>query len=481
MFCGIDFGSSNSSIGLVQNSNIEIVPLESDGSHLLPSAIYTVKSDLKIAEIDEAEVRKRISEEKSSQLKREKESIANKGTQARILSDMEIEKRVRSILRREAFEQAKISMLNRNLANEMTSSQKRFYGNIAIEQHIFYPTEGDYIKSPKVFLGSELSKYHLKFFESAITDLLSLMVRKASEFSEKKVTKAVLGRPVQYHGNRGESGNNQAIEIMESSALNAGLSEVIFMYEPLAAALDYEQKLLEDMTVLVVDVGGGTTDCTVVNIGPSFKNKLNRENDILGCAGDRVGGIDMDVGLGWNRIMPHLGKDTKDLHQKAYEAISVTNIPLQQSFYSNFIIPIHSSQRDIVFQRLYTVYKNNLTYRLAHSAELAKIALSNKETITLPLKYIDSQLQIEISRREFEDSISFSVSKISNVIREAVTSSSSRLQAVYLTGGAAASPIIKSAISNVIGYDVPIITGDMFESVTSGLTTFAKLHYGTRN
>lgn len=308
--------------------------------------------------------------------------------------------------------------------------------------------------------------------------MLGNMIEKTSALHGKSITQAVIGRPIQYHGNRGEAGNEQAIEIMQKAASRAGLKDVVFMYEPLAAALDYEKNLCSDQTILVVDVGGGTTDCSVVKVGPSRRDKIRRERDLLGFAGDRIGGIDMDISLGWSEMMPYLGKDTRRYHLKALDAISVNNIPRQNSFYSNFDRYYHDDGTELVAQRLYKVFKEHLTERLAHSAELAKIALSDKQSITLPLKYIEPGLQIMISRQSLREAIDRDLSKISNVIREAIKLGSSKLDAIYITGGAALSPVVLNSIKAVVNNKIPIITGNMYESVTIGLTNFASVYFG---
>ncbi len=471
MYCGIDFGSSNSAVGVFKDNKISFVPLEDDGSVLLPSTIYFAQEDLQIAEISESEVARLVAEEKRNQNRADNTS--------KKLSDAQIENQVRSLLRREAFARAETLAQTQNATDLMKRTQQRFYGKTAIEYHMEYPLSGSFIKSPKVFLGSDITSSQLAFFESIVGDVFKHILHKTEKYSGQKVSQAVIGRPIKYHGNRGEAGNKQAMEIMQKAAKTAGLSDIVFMFEPLAAALSYENQLQHDETILVIDIGGGTTDCSVVNVGPSFRQNLHRENDLLAYAGDRIGGIDIDVSLGWSEIMPHLGKDTKELHLKAYDAISINDIPRQQAFYKTFSVPVRNEDRDVIFNRLYKVYKEQLTYRLAHSAEQAKIELSQHERITLPLGYVEDALNIEISRLALQESIEICLNKITKIIKEAINASSSKIETVYITGGSANSPVVQNAIKSVLGKDIALKSGNMFESVTAGLATYAKTYFGS--
>ena len=80
-----------------------------------------------------------------------------------------------------------------------------------------------------------------------------------------------------------------------------------FLYEPVAAGFEFEARLSEDAVVLVVDIGGGTTDCSVLRMGPSHRDRLDRSGDLLGHSGQRIGGNDFDIRLTVEGMMPLLG------------------------------------------------------------------------------------------------------------------------------------------------------------------------------
>lgn len=417
MHCGIDYGTSNSSLGIVRNDKVVQAELE-PGSVYLPSAIYRAFSEHELNE----------------------------------------------------------DMTSRTIRQQLGNAQGLLYGTEAIENYIRHPGDGLFMKSPKVFLGSDLNKDQMDFFEVVIARMMTHILQQARVFYGHDLTQAVIGRPIRYHGIRGEQGDKQALAIMEHAAAEAGLQEIIFVYEPLAAALDYEQGLTQDEVLLVVDVGGGTTDCSVVKVGPSYRKKRERSDDLLAYSGNRIGGVDLDINLGWHNIMPLFGRGTDELHNKAFDAISVNSIPSQQAFYSRFEMPVHG-KASLERERLYKVWCDKLSSHLVRSAELAKITLSDVESCGLPLDYVEDDLQTHVTREDFRDAIERSTEKIRQVIEDARQASDATIDKIYLTGGSAVSPVIQQVIRHVVGDAAPFVSGNMHGSVACGLSVFASRHF----
>jgi hypothetical chaperone protein len=116
----------------------------------------------------------------------------------------------------------------------------------------------------------------------------------------------LLGRPVHFVDDSPER-DRQAQEALQQAALSAGFQDVAFELEPIAAAFDYERRLDREAVVLVVDVGGGTSDFTVVRLGPQRMAKADRTADILATTGVHIGGTDFDRKLNLSQVMPLLG------------------------------------------------------------------------------------------------------------------------------------------------------------------------------
>ncbi|MEZ9417584.1 Hsp70 family protein, partial [Vibrio sp. 10N.286.49.E1] len=97
--------------------------------------------------------------------------------------------------------------------------------------------------------------------------------RQAELSTQEQIQQAVIGRPINFHGRGGQEANRQAEDILSRAAKRAGFLDIAFQFEPVAAGLDYESTLTENQTVLVVDIGGGTTDCSLLEMGPTWSGK----------------------------------------------------------------------------------------------------------------------------------------------------------------------------------------------------------------
>ncbi len=77
------------------------------------------------------------------------------------------------------------------------------------------------------------------------------------------------------------------------------MREIHFQYEPIAAAFDYEARLTEEGLVLVADIGGGTSDFSLVRVGPERMTRVERKSDVLAHHGVHVAGTDSTVASNW--------------------------------------------------------------------------------------------------------------------------------------------------------------------------------------
>ncbi|MCV5654524.1 Hsp70 family protein, partial [Escherichia coli] len=125
--------------------------------------------------------------------------------------------------------------------------------------------------------------------------------------AQQSITDAVIGRPINFHGRGGETANIQAENILLRAAKRAGFQNIEFQFEPVAAGLEYEATLSEDKLILVVDIGGGTTGCALIQMGPSWRGQADRTASLLAHSGQRVGGNDLDIALAFKNLLPLLG------------------------------------------------------------------------------------------------------------------------------------------------------------------------------
>lgn len=301
------------------------------------------------------------------------------------------------------------------------------------------------------------------------------------------LSQTVIGRPVNFQAVGGEQSNQQAVGILTRAANRAGFKDVEFLYEPLAAGIDYESDLTQDQKVLVIDIGGGTSDCSFVQMGPSFRNKQQRDADFLAHSGKRVGGNDLDIALSYHGLMPLLGlgstfKSGLPLPNQAFwQACKINDVNLQSQFYSaQHYRELSAQLRDVsapdLYKRLIHLQQNKQGHQLVQQAEAAKIALSSSENFNCDLTFLDSSLDKDISINELALAVDDSISQIVTLAKQAIADANTTPDVIYLTGGSAQSPLIKAALKTHLG-DIKMVNGDHFGSVTAGLTKWASMLY----
>jgi hypothetical chaperone protein len=84
--------------------------------------------------------------------------------------------------------------------------------------------------------------------------------------------------------------DQRAEDVLRGIAHEIGFKDVLFQYEPIAAALDYEQHIEAEELALIADIGGGTSDFSIVRISPERRRSVERGDDILANDGVRIGG-----------------------------------------------------------------------------------------------------------------------------------------------------------------------------------------------
>ncbi|ABM25115.1 MULTISPECIES: molecular chaperone [Shewanella] len=482
MFVGFDYGSANCAVGIMLGENVQLLSL-SEQSAYLPSTLYAMDREL----IAEAVYRGLPIEFKADYAKKRAAQLSR-------------------------------ARLVRHELDLDTDTQAVFVGEQAISAYLEMPEEGFYVRSPKSFLGaSGLRIEQIALFEDIVTLMMqhiktraeAVLIEKglAQEGDESIITHAVIGRPVNFQGIGGEESNRQAEAILTLAAKRAGFIDVAFLFEPLAAGMDYEASLIDNQTVLVVDVGGGTTDCSVVKMGPAHKANLDRAADCLGHSGQRIGGNDLDIALAMHAFMPHFGLGSLMLNGKPmpsnpfWNAVAVNDISAQREFStlsSRKLIDelIKDAEQPHLLHRLLKVQQQQLSYQLVRQAERAKIGLSDTEHTDINLDFVDAALQVGVSRKLFENAIEPSLTKVEALMHQALAQAAKTLVAtnvavdgpdpedlsaeaeckpdvIYVTGGTARSPAIYAKIAGIYP-DIPVVVGDHFGSVTAGLTRWAQ-------
>lgn len=370
----------------------------------------------------------------------------------------------------------------------LTEQSLRF-GKQALANYIADPEEVYFVKSPKSFLGANgLKPQQIALFEDLVCAMMRHIKRQAEAALSAPITQAMIGRPVNFQGTGGEDANRQAQGILQRAALRAGFDDIDFQFEPVAAGLDFEATLDRETIVLVVDIGGGTTDCSLLLMGPEWLKKRERRQSLLGHSGCRVGGNDLDIMLAFKALMPELGlggMTEKGLALPAlpfWQAVAINDIPAQGDFYSSnngrFLRELIRDAADPGrVGALLQVYRQRLSYRLVRSAEESKIALSSEPATLAGMEFIRPGMQVAISQEELEEAIRAPLARILQQVEEVLAQGGApRPDVVYLTGGSARSPLLRRALERSLP-NIPIAGGDDFGSVTAGLARWAQRRF----
>ncbi|MEZ2583176.1 molecular chaperone [Kluyvera intermedia] len=447
MFIGFDYGTANCSIAVMQDGAPRMLMME-NGSTLLPSMLS-------------APTRESVSE---WLYRHHQVPATGDETQA--------------LLRRAIN-------FNRDEDIDVLGNSVQF-GLASLKQYITDPEEVYFVKSPKSFLGaSGLKPQQVAVFEDLVCSMMLHIRQQAQSQLAESLDQAVIGRPINFQGLGGDDANAQAVGILERAAKRAGFRDVVFQYEPVAAGLEFEATLTDEKRVLVVDIGGGTTDCSVLLMGPQWRARHDREQSLLGHSGCRVGGNDLDIALAFKSLMPLLGMGGETAKGIAlpllpwWNAVAINDVPAQTDFYSaangRLLRDLARDARDAEkVALLYKVWQQRLSYRLVRSAEESKIALSENALIDTTLPFISDELATAITQDGLEAALNQPLTRILEQVQLALENSSEKPDVIYLTGGSARSPLIKKALAEQLP-GIPIAGGDDFGSVTSGLARWAQV------
>lgn len=358
------------------------------------------------------------------------------------------------------------------------------FGQQALKDYLQEPDEGYYIKSPKSFLGATgLLPQQAELFEDIVAAMMSNIKTLTEARLGRSVSQTVIGRPINFQGLRGEESNRQAIDILTKAAKRVGFKDVEFQFEPVAAGFEYEASLTQETRVLVVDIGGGTTDCSMLLMGPKQAAASDRTADLLSHSGERVGGNDFDIAFALKGIMPSFGLDSmlkigKPVPANSFwQAVSINNIHNQTEFYTaanaRFLEQlIRDAEQPELISRLLKVQKNKLSYRVVNAAEQSKIGLTDSIEQRVDLSDIDQGLSVTLDREGFAKACNRELSAITALMTDAIVQAGCEPDVVFVTGGTAKSPVLNAFLQQQF-QNTPIVIGDHFGSVTAGLTRWA--------
>jgi hypothetical chaperone protein len=356
---------------------------------------------------------------------------------------------------------------------------------------------GRLMRSLKSVLGSSLMNDttqigHMHFgFDEIVGLFISHIKNTAENEIKQNLRDVVVGRPIHFVDDD-ITADKKAESELRDIFVRQGFKNVSFEFEPIAAAKDYESTLSKEELVLIVDIGGGTSDFSLIRLSPESRNKDDRMQDILANSGIHIGGTNLDKKFSLASVMPEMGYRTQrlgglSLPETQYRTLSTwheinslykrENKPRIRQLYNSAV------RKDLV-KRLVKTIDSERGHELANSIEQAKILLSSQLEIKLDLAYIEPNWQIKVLQAELMEILGEQINKIMTVAIETVTKGGglnvTDIKKVFMTGGTTGLPAFKNHIQKSFP-NASIIQGDRFSSVAKGLGISAIQRYGVPN
>ena len=412
--CGIDFGTSNSTVGWLRPDSDILIPLE-DGKVTLPSVIF-----------------------------------------------FNVEER------------------------------RPVYGRLALHEYL-EGYEGRLMRSLKSLLGSKLLKSETSILGSALPfkDLLGLFLgtlkSRAEARAGREFDSVVLGRPV-YFVDDDETADREAQNTLVAVAQKLGFKDISFQFEPIAAAFDYERTLNQEELVLIVDIGGGTSDFSLVRLSPERRQLADRQSDILATGGVHIGGTDFDKQLSLQGVMPLFGYGSLMKSQALMPTSHFINLATWHTINTVYSQKAQLALKDMRYDaqdtagmdRLFKLIEQRAGHWLAIQVENSKIELTHADRLSLDLSHIEKDLSAELTRPLFEESIAQLLARIQSSVNQLLASagvSHEQINTVFYTGGSSGIPALRHSIDQLLP-QARKAEGDQFGSIGSGLAIEAFKRYG---
>lgn len=359
------------------------------------------------------------------------------------------------------------------------------YGRDAVAQYLT-GADGRLMRSLKSLLGSALLLEKTEVngqpmsFQDIIGIFLKEIVARARQQTGAVPDRVMLGRPVHFVDDDHER-DALAQHMLAQAAQAAGLRNVGFELEPIAAAFDYEQRITRDSVVLVADMGGGTSDFTVVRLGPGRAlAQADRAGDILATSGVHVGGTDFDQKLSLEQVMPllgfrHIGPQQREVPSAVFFDLATWHLIhwryVPRALREAQALRVNYTDLNL-HRRLMTVLDERLGHHMANDVEQAKIASSQRgDTALLDLSYVERGLGATLAAGVMAQHLQPLLARVVQCAHDCVRQAglgAQDIDAIYLTGGSSALTPLRRALQAAFD-GTPMVEGDLFGGVAAGL------------
>jgi len=370
--------------------------------------------------------------------------------------------------------------------------QRSVFGRLALHEYL-EGYEGRLLRSLKSLLGSTLLKSETTVLGSAVPFkkilglFLSELKHRGEAIAGRPFEQAVIGRPV-FFVDDNPAADQEAADTLLEVAKAIGFNEVSFQYEPIAAAFDYESSLDKEELVLIVDIGGGTSDFSLIRLAPERHHLAERHDDILATGGVHIGGTDFDKQLSLHSVMPLFGFGSRmksgapmptstHLNLATWHTINAVYAQKSQQSLQSMRYDIRDTTS---IDRLFKLIEQRAGHWLAMQIEQSKISLSDSERLQLSLERIEAELSVELTRSAFNAAIDGLLQRVRNSVSQLLLQagiSETQVDTVFFTGGSCGVPMLRQQIAALLP-NARHVEGNVFGSIGSGLAIEARKRYG---
>lgn len=367
-----------------------------------------------------------------------------------------------------------------------------FAGPLAIERYLSGDGDGRLVQSLKSFLASRsFSATSVMGSSLRLEEIVSLFLTELRRAAERELGplggSAVVGRPVRFAGAANATDDQRALDRLRTAFRLAGFDEVFFEYEPVAAAYFYERQLDRDELILIADFGGGTSDFSLLRVGPGPRASGCREEQILGSDGIGIAGDAFDGCIVRNAVAPHLGlgAEYRSIFGRLLRVPAWIYADLQRWHHLSFLRSpktmgiLFDLRRESTaaekFDALIHLVQRGLGFQLYRSVERVKLELSETPSGRLFFENGPVAISEEIVREDFEQWVSESLEAVSSCVdglfgRTGVNPD--EVGRVFMTGGSSFVPAVRAIFAE--RFPGRLRTGGELTSVAAGLALRAR-------
>jgi hypothetical chaperone protein len=365
-------------------------------------------------------------------------------------------------------------------------------GADAIDRYLASESRGRFVQSLKAYLADrtfEGTGIGAQYY--TLEKLIALIGKHMSEqagFTWPAPRRIILGRPVHFSNPPDAALDAFATERLLTAIRLAGFEEIVFEFEPVAAAYAYEARLQRDERILIGDFGGGTSDFTIISVGPDIRRRGRRGSDIIGTDGVPIAGDAFDRRIVRNLVAPRLGMGGEYLSPPD-KFLPVPSWPyerLERWHYLSFLKSPSTLEMLERVQRTAStperleafllLIKNELGYQLHEAVQRTKFELSAATEAEFAFESGPVTIRKKVTRTDFEKWIADEIASMSACVDRVMAASGlafNEIDRVFLTGGSSFVPAVRRIFVERFGDD-KVTGGEELTSVATGLALRAR-------